>query len=356
MRLRILCMLAIAVAACFEVTGCEPEPGIELGVSAAFGGVSGGWVVRAGGCNFPENALEADSKKRYYRGIYVLNPNAPQGEWRHVGNLPECIAYGASATTRQGVVMVGGVANGASSAEARIVSMSRKGRLRIDRLPSLPFALDNTYACADGDMVWVCGGNAGGEPSNVMLCLNLKKKKQGWKRLADFPGNSRVQPVVAASGGKIYMWGGFAPKGMNRPATLDTDGYCYDPSDCSWRAVPGPHDATGDAVSLGGGVAVTLRDGRIAAAGGVNRRIFLSALQSQPADYLQHPAEWYKFNPTVYIFDPKEGTWSVAASSADFARAGAAAALCGDTLLLLGGELKPRIRTPRTAAVGIEQK
>ena len=115
MRLRILCMLAIAVAACFEVTGCEPEPGIELGVSAAFGGVSGGWVVRAGGCNFPENALEADSKKRYYRGIYVLNPNAPQGEWRHVGNLPECIAYGASATTRQGVVMVGGVANGASA-------------------------------------------------------------------------------------------------------------------------------------------------------------------------------------------------------------------------------------------------
>lgn len=351
MRLSVLCLLAIASALCCRAE----EPGIEHGVSAAFGGVSSGWVVRAGGCNFPENPLGADSKKRYYRGIYLLNPAEPHGEWKHVGDLTECIAYGASASTRHGVVMVGGIANGSSSAEACLVRVSRSGKVRTEHLPRLPFALDNTAACAMGDVVWVCGGNAGGEPANVLLCLDLGKKQQGWQRHPDFPGNSRVQPVVAASGGKIYVWGGFAPKGENRPATLDTDGYCYDPTSRTWLAVPGPRDAAGDAASLGGGVAVTLRDGRIAAAGGVNRHIFLAALQEQQADYLQHPVEWYRFNPSVYVFDPDTGTWSIAATSAHYARAGAAAALCGYTLLLLGGELKPRIRTPRTAVMRIEK-
>lgn len=351
-----LCLFTLSVASCTD-SKCEcleAEPGIEHGVSAAFGGVSGNVVVRAGGCNFPDNPLGADSKKRYYRGIYVLNPSEPDGEWKRVGSLPECMAYGASATTPDGVVMVGGSMENGCSTMARIVSIAGDGKLCMDSLPELPFTLDNTAACADGNKVYVCGGNLDGQPSNVLLCLNLDCTNDGWKRLADFPGNSRVQPVVAATGGKVYVWGGFAPKGENREATLDTDGYCYDPEEDIWQPVAGPTDAEGDAVSLGGGIAVTLADGRIAAAGGVNRHIFLAALQSQPADYLQHPASWYRFNPTVYIFDPQSCKWSIAATSDEYARAGAAAALCGDSLILLGGELKPRIRTPKTSVVKLD--
>lgn len=334
----------------------DAEPGIEHGVSAAFGGVSGNFVVRAGGCNFPDDPLGADSKKRYYQGVYVLNPAEPDGEWKRVGNLPKCIAYGASATTHKGVVMAGGITADGSTAKVWLARVDETGKPEISSLPELPFALDNTAACADENTMYVCGGNVDGKPSNVLLCLNLDRQGEGWQRLADFPGNGRIQPVVAVTQSRVYVWGGFAPKGENREATLDTGGYCYEILDKEWKVVPGPTDDTGYEVSLGGGVAVTLADGRIAATGGVNRDVFLSALRQQPADYLQHPKEWYRFNPTVYIFDPDSCTWSAEATSADYARAGAAAALWGDSLFILGGELKPRIRTPKTAVLKISAK
>ncbi len=59
------------------------------------------------------------------------------------------------------------------------------------------------------------GGNVGGKPSNELLCLDLGDLSKGWKTLASFPGNPRVQPVLAASTDAkgrpcLYLWGGFA--------------------------------------------------------------------------------------------------------------------------------------------------
>ena len=42
------------------------EAGIGQGVSACFAGRIDDSIVMAGGCNFPVNTLEPDSRKKYY--------------------------------------------------------------------------------------------------------------------------------------------------------------------------------------------------------------------------------------------------------------------------------------------------
>lgn len=309
------------------------EPGIEYGVSGSFGGMMGDVPVYAGGCNFPfENPISVPaSSKTFYCGIY----NGLTGE--RVGSLPVKTAYGASAQTPKGLVMAGG-----STTDAWLLTADGK----LHDLPQLPKTLDNGYGAAIGNTVYIVGGNIAGEPSRGLVSLDLDNLDEGWKLVSVMPGLPRVQPVMAAAGDKLYIWGGFYG---GDPKTVHTSGLCYDPATDTWTDMPEP--APG--VTLSGGVAVTLDPNRIVCTGGVNRQIFLDAITCQAPDYLEHPIEWYKFNGKTYIFHPLDHTWHCLGNSKpERARAGATTAtLPNGTILLMGGELKPRVRTPHPATI-----
>ncbi len=304
------------------------EPGIEYGVSGAFGGMMGATPVFAGGCNFPfEDPISvAPSTKTFYSGIY----NALTGE--RIASLPVKTAYGASAQTPQGLVMAGG-----STPDAWLL----KADGTLEDLPKMPHTVDNAYAAAIGNTVYIAGGNLDGRPSDKLICLDLDNPDSGWQTVAIIPGLPRIQPVMASAGGKLYIWGGFY---AGEPKTVHTTGLAYDPASDTWAELPAP--APG--LTLSGGVALSPDGQHIVCTGGVNRQIFLDAITDQAPDYLLHPIAWYKFNGTTYIFDTATLTWSTPGTyNPDHARAGAATALLPDgTILLIGGELKPRVRTP----------
>lgn len=313
-------------------TSFAAEPGIEYGVSGSFGGMMGNVPVYAGGCNFPfDDPISVPaSSKTFYCGIY----NGLTGE--RIGSLPVKTAYGASAQTPKGLVMAGG-----STADAWLLTADGT----LCDLPPLPDKIDNGYGAAIGNTVYIVGGNINGEPSRGLVSLDLDNLHEGWKLVSVMPGLPRVQPVMAAAGGKLYVWGGFYG---GEPKTVHTSGLCYDPSADTWVKLPEP--APG--VTLTGGVAVTLDANRIVCTGGVNRRIFLDAITCQAPDYLEHPAEWYKFNDKIYIFHPLYYTWHCLDSNPECARAGSSTAVMpDDTILLMGGELKPRVRTPYPATL-----
>lgn len=336
----------------------ESEDGIASGVSAAFAGTVAGKVIKAGGCNFPVNPMAPGSVKKFYQAIYELVPQADGSiVSKKIGMLPEAIAYGASVTTPQGVVAIGGTTAQKALSSVLLISLDENGYAVVSELPAMPVTVDNTSAAYLDGKVYVAGGNINGAPSNAFYMLDLNKPADGWKQLKSFPGNPRVQPVLAGSKdakgkSKLYMWGGFAGKGENREASLNTDGLMFDPASGKWSALPAPVNTAGDAVSTGGGIAVTLPDGRIVVTGGVNKDVFLEALRNQAPDYLSHPIEWYRFNDLALVFDPKAEKWSIGAQDSEMARAGATAALTpAGEIWLIGGELKPRIRTPKVSKV-----
>ena len=317
------------------------------GVSALYAGVLDGQLIMAGGCNFPHVPVADGGKKVYYDGIYAasLSDDATL-QWQEIGLLPEASAYGVTVPTDKGLVCVGGNTAERSLSEVFILSL-QNGEAVMESMPSLPVAIDNMAGTLLDHVIYIVGGNVNGVPSSAVYSLDLENLAEGWKEEVSVPGNPRVQPVCAAQGGKLYVWGGFSTAGEGREATLSVDGYAYTPSTKEWKQVATPVDESGTAVSLGGGVALPMGEDAVFCSGGVNKDIFLQALQGihKGKEYLSRPVEWYQFNRKLMKYDTKADQWTVLGDYEQGARAGAAMVSDGSSYYIINGELKPGIRT-----------
>lgn len=349
------------------------EKGIGQGVSACYAGIIGGKLLMAGGCNFPDVPVAEGGKKQFYSGIYLADIPKDGDSllvWNRVGELPVPSAYGVSLPFDSGIICIGGTDGNTPLASVYLLNVADTGGITIKYLPSLPCPLDNMGGAIYGDTVYVAGGNASGEPSNRLFTLDMKQPEAGWCELTPFPGNPRVQPVCAVqkSEGEIYfyIWGGFSAAYGNNTATLSTDGYRYSVSRKGWEQEASPVVSAGDTISLGGGSAVALSDSLVIFTGGVNKDIFLKALQRDAAlkkavsekdirladslqqvwkEYMLRPSQWYGFNKKILLYNSNNGTWRELPGCSGTARAGAALVADSDTVFCIGGELKPGIRT-----------
>ena len=311
------------------------EGGYAKGVSAPFAGTADGVLLMAGGANFPDLPVTEGGRKAFYDTIYRYGEDG----WTVAGRLPAEAAYGVSCGLGESVVFAGGSnASGALRSVWRVGL--RDGKAVVTELPSLPHAVEQAAGAALGRRIYICGGISDGAPSDELWSLDTNAPEPCWERAASLP-EKVVQPVMAASGGCLWLWGGFD----SSTGAASGNGYRYDPSSDTWTPVKGHPDGG----TFVGASATALPDGRIAVTGGVDREIFEAAVRL-PSDkireYQLHPVEWYRFQNAVRLFDPSSGEWEDLGEFTGAARAGAALVTCGDGIFLLGGELKPGIRTP----------
>ena len=351
-----------------DLPGTEKSP--SSGVSAPFTGISGGQLLVAGGCNFSDKPAAEGGTKEYYSDIYALDitTRSPAG-WRRIGKLPLPLAYGASVTTPEGLVWIGGNNNEEVSGQVFFVNWNgEKQQLHIFELPPLPIPLDNLSATyADGHL-YVAGGKGKSQtapigkddsqtaPTNPLFSLQLTPSLQKeWVRLPDFPGPVRVQPVLIAQqsgdGIRLYLAGGFQPVSPHQEAIVCTDMLSYHPETKQWRnEVFLPSFADGSHRTITGGCAIASGDSSIFLIGGVNYNRFRDALNHPEPDYLRHPTDWYKFNTSLLQYNTFTKRWTHLGDYEELARAGAGIANNANMTIIIGGELKPGIRTPEVNA------
>lgn len=327
------------------------ESGYQKGVSAMYAATYNNVLYIAGGCNFPTTPAADGGSKRYYKGIYKSSLKNGSLQWSIAGELPQCSAYGAQAQKGNKWYIAGGMNESGALKNVYCITIEESG-LTTDTLPSLPHAIDNTAGCIVGDsLLCVVGGNADGKPSAQILSLNLNDTASGWQVTATMPA-PRVQPVCAATGGKLYVWGGFCP-GDTATAKVYTDGVRYDTEKhccCSCSPIADVY-IDGETITLSGGTATTA-NGIIYATGGVNKEIFFDAITGSyklidKKDYMLQEPAWYKFNSKLLMFNPATEEWQFVCDEQPFARAGALLIEHNNTLIYIGGELKPGIRTPQ---------
>lgn len=362
----------------------------SLGVSAPFAGIYHGKLWVAGGCNFPDKPVTEGGSKRYYEDIFCLDlaASTPPAAWQWAGRLPYPVAYGATVSTPEGLICIGG--NNADSSLVQVTLLTwdeTTGQIETTSLLALPAPMDNLAAAADGAKIYVAGGNVNGRPARSFLCLDRNHPEKGWEQLPDFPGAARVQPVLAAQqsseGSRIYLAGGFQPILDGEAPVVPTDLLAYNPQERSWTketelpaldfsgeeltetvASTGRpvtrHTFTGGCCVAEGGryllflggvnydrfLAAIDRPRQIAQAEAAADKVALDSLQAEAKAYMHHPVEWYRFNTSLWRYDTFTKKWNSLGAYEQLARAGAGAVCSGKTLIVVNGELKPGIRTP----------
>lgn len=360
--------------------------GCNQGVSAPFAGYASSNILVAGGCNFPATPAAEGGAKTFYNTIYQL-PCAPgrTANWQVVGQLPHTLAYGVGLSVPEGLICIGGTDGKQSYADVLLLKPTPEGRITQQQLPALPIPLDNMTGAVGGGYIYIAGGQSNGNCSQAAFRLAYPGGTQ-WERLPDVPGTGRLQPAAAvqndASGPCFYLMGGFTPATTQTPGKAHSDGWVYNPKLNTWKAVSaivpyGRHEA----LTLVGAQAVSSGCAHIVFVGGVqkqrfeealNRPIAIAALErfsasgqaltaqqkqelmrlkGEQATYLTHQPEWYRFNNELLIYHTITDTWTTESHSPLLARAGAGLVKAGNNWVVIGGEIKPGIRSASVTAI-----
>lgn len=339
------------------------------GLAAFYCGTVGGEVCVAGGANFPDVPCAEGGRKHFYDEIRVLR----NGQWQVVGRLPFAVAGGASATTSDGVLCVGGQDSLGLHSEAFIITADYKIRM----LPSLPVALKEHALAIGKDKAYVVGGATAESTNNHVYELNLADKKAAWTIIAELPDGERIQPAVTVQTGAtsqcLYVFGGYAK--TDKGFVARTDGQFLNLMTMLWkptRSIPDGMTLTGSSVANSG-------YSHILCIGGVNKDVFEARLNepNPTSEYFLHQPSWYKFNRSLLVYHTITDSWFTLTESELLARAGAGFVKLpekkyslsasknisqGDIdnlkagFIIISGETKPGIRSTDVTTLSLTQE
>lgn len=332
------CVISMVAAMASSLAQEEPASHIEWGnlpslpqaVGSPFVGVHRDTLIVAGGSFWSAPPMEGGTKT-FSDAIVILEPGATS--WKSAGTLPHGAAGGASVSTPDGVLCIGGADGRQAFSEVWLLRFER-GTVAIEPMPSLPQPLYLPGAALWLDTVYVAGGQAGFDPSpstTAFHALNLTKPKEGWRTVASWPGASRILPSVVVQDNALYLFGGAElvpqPDGTFGRRYL-ADGYRLDPKG-EWRAVA---DAPRPFVAA---AATSIGPSHIYVFGGDDGSLYGQTLA--PKD---HPG----FSADVWAYHTITNTWTLAGSMPEPVVTTTAVALKG-AVVLAGGEDRPYSRS-----------
>ncbi|MEO2146089.1 MAG: sodium/solute symporter [bacterium] len=190
----------------------------EIGVAGPFVGVHQGVLIVAGGANFPLEEGEdlwSVPKVWHSESWILLRDSAGDPEWRTAPSLKNPRAYGASVSTRLGVVCVGGSDEERAYSDAFLLEWDPGEKTLIQlELPNLPRPMVHGAAARIEDWIYVTGGqDALGLDSagRDFWRLDLSNPK-AWEQLPDLPTPARAFHLLVAQHNGfedcLYLLGG----------------------------------------------------------------------------------------------------------------------------------------------------
>ncbi|WP_415909571.1 hypothetical protein [Oleiharenicola sp. Vm1] len=311
-----------------------------VGRKGMYAGVSQGWVLLAGGSNFPVPAATA-GRKTFHRDVFVRRlPLSPAQPWRIASfRLPVPLGEGASATTPEGVACVGGHDGRAAVAMAFLLRWNaREDEVESCPLPALPVATANAAAAWHEGWLYVLGGEDATGAHARFWRLPLARALAdpagiAWEELPlaeGAPGRFGCILAVTAtpSGPQLVAAGGLSgpPKSQ---ADYRCDVWRFHPLTRQWtRGAEMPRGAVlASAVPVDGGVLVL---------GGSDGHDFAR---------IKELGERYRLPNEVLLYDGRHDRWR-RMGEMPIGAAGASVVPLDRSWLLVGGEYAPTLRTP----------
>ncbi len=324
------------------------------------------YLILAGGANFPHKPATEGGQKVYYNQIYAYELSNATAEWIEIGRLPETNAYAGFTTHNNALYLVGGSKQGGASDRAYQIKVQDEKAI-IKELPRLPYTATGAKLVRIKGEFYLVGGSVNGQMSNKML--SLKDSSTQWQEEAPYPHSPYLKTLAVCDKDYLYLWGSFPHEEYGRDEEFLDSPYLhkYNPNTKQWISDAIEDDELSYLPSFGGGMTYynEIKDA-IVFLGGVNTKRFLPALKRGDAlakakaennealikqykkeikEYLNQPIAWHSFNQKAYRFKKEELYFELEAEDTTFARADAALVKHRDKFLIIGGELKPGIRT-----------
>lgn len=314
-----------------EAVPLPPLPDAH-GFAGCFAGVVDGWLLVAGGANFPDGVMPWDGgRKVWHDSVFALELANPDGGWKRAGALREVSGYGVCASLPQGVLMAGGGdANGHSRA-TRLMTFA-DGKLAFKELPPLPMTLANGCGALVDGKLHVVGGTE--RPDSVTASARhfVLDPATGWSELPPLPGAGVMLASAAAVDGVLYISGGCSlhAGADGKPVrTYLKSGWKF--ADGAWSGIADlPRAAVGAASPC------WVVDGRFLIAGG-----------DDGAQVGISPTEHKGFCRDLLVYDPKADRWTRRAEAKEPLPVTLPGVQIPAGLVLPNGEIRPGVRTPR---------
>lgn len=302
---------------------------VEQGLSHTITGVSNGALIVAGGNNF-DGRIQEGGKKKLYDDIYVAtDPNTVK--WRLAGRLPRPLSHAAVVQWGNDLLVIGGTHGDTASNQVFLMHWDGSS-VQIDTSwAKLPVPLSSPSAAIVGNTIYVAGGS-----QKSFYSLEPEKSQQ-WNALPAWPGPARFgAAMVAQSNGEydcLYLLGG---KGFNGEYLQDA--FVFDTKRRQWKEIaPLPRPA--------------LYSPFIAM--GPTHVILFSGSDGHDADSAIQLQDNYHMVKDVLAYHTITNTW-IQLQDMPAGIAGATALRWNNRLLLVGGELRPGVRTPQIQVATIQ--
>src|SRR5690554_6523642 len=336
----------------------------QLGLAGVGGGVHNNALLIAGGANFPDLMPWHGGIKKYWNHIYVLLKDGGQEyQWSdRTFELPNPLAYSASATTDNGIMLIGGENEDGIQSSVYLLrwDLSRQEVITLP-MPQLPLPLTNATAAVIDNRVYLAGGETEGGTSNGFYSLDLSAPT-AWERLPDLPLAVSHAVSISQSNGEypcFYLIGGRAqsPSGVSE---LFGTTFRFDPRKNQWDQLSDISDRNGNATTLSAATGVASGANYILLFGGDKGEIFSQIQrldvaiaeatdeeekQIHQAEKLQLVESHPGFSKNIYLYNTVTDSWTIA-DKLPSSPVTTFATQWGNDLLIPSGEIQPGVRTP----------
>jgi N-acetylneuraminate epimerase len=227
-----------------------------------------------------------------------------------------------------------------------------------ERFPEFPVAAKMTAAAKIGNTVYAGLGTAG----SAWYAFDMSTPNAQWQALAPFPGEPRDNANAVVIGSSIYVFNGQGKVNLTDKKLVMFDTvWKYDTVAKRWSKVLTRSPLGGLASA-----AVTLDHENIVFFGGVNKTIFdtyfldyfdtATTAKEQDevnARYFNQRPEDYLFTAQVLSYNPAKNQWRNLGIDPTPVTIGAGVAVKGNKVSLIGGEIKPGLRSPNVKSVTV---
>ncbi len=328
---------------------------MHIGLAGPIAGVTGDCLLIAGGANFPHLPPWKGGAKEIHKEVFIYRKEGKRLSLTALDSLSVAVAYAASLSLPDGLLIIGGETTGGKTAACRLIKYdSSTKKITVSDYPNLPFPLANMGAVAHGNKLFVAGGETPDAVSDQVLQLDLENLEKGWVCVGKLPYAVSHLQLLSNSQNDLYLLGGRKAH-SERPSTLYHELWCSTDNGITWSK------RTDIPFSAAAGTACVLPDQGIwllsADRGNtfhqVEALIFDAKKETNPLQrqklidaknklQINHPG----FGRAIWRYDLHSNKWNRMGDLPSNGPVTTTAVVWDDMIILPSGEIKAGVRTP----------